>query len=121
MRALGPIIAASAVAMAAAGVAGSPAVAASTAHAAPAGHWCREGDPPLYASARTSCPLAGHIITDYVNVCRESAACAMPVDLAAAQKSYRITCTRTGPRYTGLVRCEAPGDSSIWTRFSSDI
>jgi hypothetical protein len=26
---------------------------------AQAGHWCRHGDPPIYVSARTSCPFAG--------------------------------------------------------------
>jgi len=88
---------------------------------APAGHWCPQGDPPLYASADTPCTLAGNVITDYVNVCHEASSCQMWVDSAAPEIRYEITCNRHGGRYTGMVFCKGPADTGIWTRFSDLI
>ncbi|HXD55807.1 MAG TPA: hypothetical protein VN618_13710 [Solirubrobacteraceae bacterium] len=90
--------------------------------AAPSGHWCREGDPPLYASPDTSCELAGNVTTTYVNVCRELSRC--PIRVAASPTSstrYPITCTRRGGRYTGTVYCQGPAGTGIWTRFSAPV
>jgi hypothetical protein len=84
-------------------------------------HWCRQGDPPIYASARTSCPFAGNIVTDYVNVCHETRHCHMRVASPVTHRRYRIICDRTGPRYTGSVRCAGARGTGIWTRFSSEI
>jgi hypothetical protein len=103
------------------------AASAASSAAAPAGHWCRQGDPPLYASADTTCELAGSVITDYVNVCHESSNCQIRldsttgVDSTTAGSRYVITCTRSGGRYTGTVFCEGPSDTGIWTRFSDLI
>jgi len=87
--------------------------------ATPAAHWCRQGDPPLYASADTTCGLAGNVVTEYVNVCRESDACQMQVEAPTAHARYQITCTRRGSRYAGTVYCTGPAGTGIWTRFSS--
>jgi hypothetical protein len=110
------IVVVSVLVMAAVGLAVSPAVAA-----APGPHRCRQGDPPLYASARASCQFAGNIIEAYVNVCHESRNCRMAVRSPVTGTRYRITCHRTGHRYTGTVSCRGPANSGIWTRFSSDI
>jgi hypothetical protein len=84
-------------------------------------HWCRQGDPPVYASARTGCPLAGNMITEYVNVCRESRNCVMGVSSPNSRRRYRVSCHRTGGRYSGIVYCEAPAGTGIWARFSALI
>lgn len=110
------IMAASVVALAAAGLLTPTAVAAASGP-----HWCRQGDPPLYASARTSCPLAGSIITDYVNVCHKSRECRMMVGWPIARTRYAVTCRRTGPSDAGTVGCDAAVGSGVWARFSSDI
>jgi len=105
----------------------TPAAAAAIALAAPAtahtsgAHWCRQGDPPLYVSARTGCPLAGNVITDYVNVCRQSRTCLMRLSSRSSRRRYRVTCHRTGGRYNGIVYCKAPADTGIWARFSALI
>jgi hypothetical protein len=88
---------------------------------ASAEHLCRQGDPPIYASAATTCGLAGDIVTDYVNVCRESHACSMRVHVASAPSRYRIACRRTGARHTGVVLCTGVPATGIWARFSADI
>jgi phosphate-selective porin len=100
-----------------AAIAPAPGAAAAT----PAAHWCRQGDPSLYASADTVCELAGNMITDYVNVCHERRNCRMRVDSPTSRMRYRITCNRRGGRYTGTVYCQGPGDTGIWTRFSALI
>ena len=110
------IMVVSGVALAAVGLT-TPAAVASASGA----HWCTQGDPPLYASARTSCPLAGNIITAYVNVCHKSRDCRMVVDSPIAQKRYAIACDRTGPSDAGTVSCRAPVGAGVWTRFSSNI
>jgi len=89
--------------------------------ATPAAHWCRQGDPPLYASADTTCGLAGNVITDYVNVCHELRNCQIRVDSPASRMRYPITCSRRGGRYTGRVYCRDPADTGIWTGFSALI
>jgi hypothetical protein len=87
----------------------------------PGAHWCRQGDPPLYASARTGCALAGNVITDYVNVCRASRNCLIRVSSPGSRRRYRVTCHRTGGRYSGIVYCEAPAGTGIWAWFSALI
>lgn len=89
--------------------------------ATPAAHWCRQGDPPLYASADTVCELAGNITTDYVNVCHELRNCQIRVGSPTSRLLYLITCNRRGGRYAGTVYCQGPVDTGIWTRFSADI
>jgi phosphate-selective porin len=89
--------------------------------AAPAAHWCRQGDPALYASADTMCGLAGNVITDYVNVCHELRNCQIRVDSPTSRMRYLITCNRRGSRYTGTVYCQGPVDTGIWTRFPALI
>ena len=89
--------------------------------ATPAAHWCREGDPAIYASAVTACGLAGNVVTDYVNVCHELSNCQMRVDSPASRVGFLITCNRRGRRYTGTVYCQGPASTNIWTRFSALI
>jgi RES domain-containing protein len=102
-------------------IAAAIAPAAGAGAATPAGHWCREGDPALYASANTMCGLAGNVITDYVNVCHELGSCQMQVDSPTSHVRYLITCNRRGSRHTGTVYCQGPVDTGIWTRFSALI
>jgi hypothetical protein len=84
-------------------------------------HWCRQGDPPLYASAHTRCGLAGNIITDYVKVCPGSRRCRMTVQAPSSGKRYRIHCHRTGSGYIGTVYCEGQPGAGVWTRFPAEI
>lgn len=84
-------------------------------------HWCRQGDPPILASARTSCPFAGNIINAYVNVCHERRFCSTRVYSPVTHKRYHITCRWTGSRTFGTVCCQGAPSTGIWTRFSSDI
>lgn len=86
-----------------------------------AAHWCRQGDPPLYASADTICGLAGNVVTDYVNVCHELRNCQIRVDSPTSRTRYPITCNRRGSRSAGTVYCQGPVDTGIWTRFSALI
>ena len=88
---------------------------------ASAAHWCRQGDPPVYASARTSCSFAGTIITDYANVCRESRNCHMSVYSPTSRRRYRISCHRPGTRYSGRVYCKGGPHTSVSTQFSALI
>lgn len=92
---------------------------ASAGAATPTAHWCREGDPRLYASADTTCGLAGNVITDYVNVCHELSGCRMRVASPTSRVRYLINCNRRGGRYTGTVHCRGPAGTGIWTRFSA--
>jgi len=85
------------------------------------GHWCRQGDPALYASMQTTCQLAGNIITDYVDVCHKSAACQLRVNSPAPLRDYRISCSRTGSRDAGTVYCYGTTGPDVWTRFPSLI
>lgn len=87
--------------------------------ATPAAHWCRRGDPPLYASADTTCGLAGSVITDYVNACHALRTCQIRVDPLTSRMPYLITCIRRGGRDTGTVYCQGLVDRGIWTRFSA--
>jgi phosphate-selective porin len=117
IRTMRKLVTAASVAAAAVAVAvTTPATAGTT-----GAHWCRQGDPPLYASARTECRLAGKVITDYVNVCRESRSCVVRVASSDSRRAYRVTCHRAGRRYSGVVSCTAPPASGIWVRFSAVI
>jgi hypothetical protein len=87
----------------------------------PVGHWCRQGDPPLYASMRTTCGFAGKIITKYVNKCHEAPRCHLHVHDSRTRRWYRIACRRTGSHVDGVVSCTGPRDTDIWTRFSALI
>ncbi len=86
-----------------------------------AAHWCRQGDPPLYASADTTCGLGGNVVTGYVNVCHEQRSCQLRVDSPTSRARYLITCDRRGSRYTGTVDCRGAPDTGIWARFSALI
>lgn len=88
---------------------------------APGAHWCRQGQPPLLASAATTCRSAGKIITGYVNVCHEARDCRLHLYLGHPRVRYRITCHRTGTRLNGSVYCHGPARRHIWTRFSALI
>ena len=85
--------------------------------ATPPAHWCRQGDPPVYASAATTCELAGTVVTDYVDVCHQSSSCRIRVDSPASSDRYTITCNRHGARYSGTVFCEGTPAAGIWVRF----
>jgi hypothetical protein len=83
-------------------------------------HWCRQGDPPIYASARTSCALAGAIVDAYANARRPaSGEWAGRVRAFDSGERHRISCTRRGDAYTGTVRCRGERGSGIRARFSA--
>ena len=77
-----------------------------------AGHWCKQGDPPIQASLRTSCPFAGRIVSVYA---RAGAPKYMTrsVRSPVTHKSYRIVCSREGTR----VFC-SNRRYGIWLRFT---
>jgi hypothetical protein len=93
---------------------------AASAHT-PGAHWCRQGQPPLLASAATTCRDAGAIITAYVNRCHEAGHCRLHAYLPDRRARYRITCHRTGTHRRGFVYCWGPVGKHIWTRFSAVI
>lgn len=96
-------------------------VPAASAHAS-GPHWCRQGDPPIYASLQISCVFAGQIVTEYVDVCHESRDCHMRALSPATHVRYAIVCDRTGTAgYDGTVDCSATASSAVWTRFSANI
>jgi hypothetical protein len=65
--------------------------------------------------------ISDNLITEYVNVCRESRNCLMGVSSPTSRSRYRVTCHRTGGRYSGIVYCKAPAGTGIWARFSALI
>ena len=77
-----------------------------------AGHWCKQGDPPIQASLRTSCPFAGRIVSVYA---RAGAPKHMTrsVRSPVTHKSYRIVCARQGTRLFCSNR-----RYGIWLRFT---
>lgn len=84
-----------------------------------AGHWCRQGDPPLRAGTRTSCAFAGQVITDWVNGdCVRR--CTGRVYSRAARHTFYVSCTRHGGAY-GTVTCHGDPGHGIYVRFSADI
>lgn len=84
-------------------------------------HWCRQGQPPLLASAGMTCTSAGKIITAYVNVCHEARDCRLRMYLPDPRVRFRITCHRTGSHRRGFVYCHGPLGKHIWARFSAVI
>jgi len=94
---------------------------ATRAHASPAGHWCRQGDPPIYASSLTSCAIAGDTVTEYVNRCDESRSCRMVVSSPSTRDRVRIVCHRVGTVHEGTVRCVGGQSSGVWARFPAEV
>jgi len=90
-----------------------------TASASAAGnHSCRQGDPPITASARTSCAFAGKIVTEwYNNGC--TTRCQGVIWSPVTKRNYGLSCSRRGGQYTGTVTCTGP--NGIYARFSADI
>jgi hypothetical protein len=83
-------------------------------------HWCRQGDPPILASARTSCALAGAIVDAYANARRPaSGEWAGRVRDPGTGERHRICCTRRGDALSGTVRCRGERGSGIRARFSA--
>lgn len=97
------------------------AIAPSASAHTPGAHWCRQGDPPLRASAATTCRDAAKIIDAYVNICHEARHCRIQLTLAEPRVRYWITCRRTGSHRNGFVYCHGPARTHMWTRFSAVI
>ena len=95
-------------------------LAAPTAAGAAGSHWCRQGDPPIHASGRTSCALAGAIVDAYANARRPaSGEWAGRVRDPGNGERHRIGCTRRGDAFTGTVRCRGERGSGIRAHFSA--
>jgi hypothetical protein len=85
-----------------------------------AAHWCRQGDPPIQASDRTSCVFAAVIINHYVWA-GEPRYFRGHLRSPVTHKRYWITCRRTGPSQIWLDRVRCTGPNGTWTKFSADI
>ena len=92
----------------------------SSAHASTGAHWCRGGDPPLYASLHTSCPFAGATITAYAQA-GQARYWRGWVRSPITRGRYLMSCAKHGYGWTGSVSCSEVGHPDVWTRFSSDI
>jgi hypothetical protein len=91
-----------------------------SAQAAPGPHTCRDGDPPLQASATTSCRFAARIFTAYDRQLHDS--WRGPVRSPVTGRWYAITCWITAESdYPGwyYVRCEGP--RGIAVRFPTEV
>jgi hypothetical protein len=89
------------------GVGATPGVQA--AGAAQAGRWCRGGNPPLYASDRTSCPFAARVYSTYASRYAPDRSGAMRVWSPTTRTTYRESYRRSdslvvsrGRRGTGI-------------------
>jgi hypothetical protein len=68
------------------------AFASASAAGASGNHWCRQGDPPIYASASTSCPFAGRVVSKWFLTCGPVRQCVRNVTSPVTRKQYWITC-----------------------------
>jgi hypothetical protein len=77
---------------------------------------CRQGDPPIQVSARTSCELAGGFVTKWMNHAPDR----------PATRSYRVHSPVTGRSYRikgrseqrdGYLLVTGRGPHGIWLRF----
>ena len=83
--------------------------------AASRNHWCRNGDPPVLASASTSCAFASNALSRYYQA-RGSHYLRARVYSPVTHKSYVLTYRRGGGRWSGDVT--ATGPNGIWLRFN---
>jgi hypothetical protein len=81
-------------------------------------HWCRHGDPPILASAHTSCPFADKIVSAWFSKSCTSR-CQGLVRSPTTHKTYSITCKLAGSRYTGSIRCHDNSGRGIRVRFTT--
>ena len=84
--------------------------------AASGNHWCRQGDPPVLASAKTSCPFAMNAGTRYYQSAGGRHYFRAWVRSPVTHKSYLLTYRRSGGRLGGDVT--ATGTNGIWLRFN---
>jgi hypothetical protein len=82
----------------------------------PATHWCRQGDPPLQLSRRTSCGLAAALVDRLFNgpVLGQGGVRTISVRSPVTRRSYELQLTRRGDYVT------ATGPNEIWIRFYYD-
>jgi hypothetical protein len=81
-------------------------------------HWCRQGDPPILASANTSCPFGGKIIDAWARA-DQRGYWAGRVYSPVTHRRYWIACSAHGyPSPT--MFCQSYG-TNIWARFSADL
>jgi hypothetical protein len=81
--------------------------------AAGGNHWCRQGDPPILASARTSCSFAGTAYTDWVQQGTKRywrGYSTSPI----THRRYLITCRRTSHRDWSSNTVTCTGINGIW-------
>ncbi|MGZ6285273.1 MAG: hypothetical protein ACXWQ5_18505 [Ktedonobacterales bacterium] len=79
-------------------------------------HWCRQGDPQILASAKTSCQFAGNAVNRYYRSARGRHYFRAWVSSPVTHKSYLLTYRRGGDRFSGDVT--ATGVGGIWLRFN---
>jgi hypothetical protein len=73
---------------------------------AQAGHWCRGGDPALYASDRTSCPFAARVYSKYASRYAPDRRGVMRVWSPTTHNTYRVS-YRRGDRNIVVFRGRA--------------
>ena len=78
---------------------------------------CRQGDPPITVSARTSCALAGGFVNAWMNRAPwgRPATRTYRVYSPVTRRSYRITGTSRGR--AGYMLVTGRGPNGIWLRF----
>lgn len=91
---------------------------AAPAHAAKGDHWCRQGDPPIKASKRTSCPFAGNMVTGWANTGQQDYV-KLRVYSPTTKKKYPIECWIIAKG--AKIKCMGKPGTGIRAVFSSDI
>lgn len=93
-----------------------------TAAASGGTHWCRQGDPPIFATKWTSCSFAGAVVTKYANRYPTQPKQVYFGVRSKTHKLYRVGCRRDGaPNTTGTITCWGPRGTRIWMKFSASI
>jgi hypothetical protein len=83
------------------------------------GHWCRQGDPPIYASKTTDCDLAGNIVTAYANHHYGERTGTLRARSPLTHKTYRLRFRLHGTGLSAYVVVR--GTHRLYARFSNDI
>ena len=77
-------------------------------------HWCRQGDPPILASQRTSCSFAGDLVTSYFRGGAPTFATGW-LTSKVTHKRYFVTCKRSGVK----THCFGRPGTGISIRFET--
>ena len=79
-------------------------------------HWCHQGDPPIQASARTSCGFAGNMVTKWVRIGRPHRLVGAYVYSPSTHRNYGVTFTWMDGHVLAVV---LPRSADAWTYFDA--